>query len=162
MGKYSILFNLTEVVTSIIMSFGIIIAVLQLKQPYDKKIIGKFTLTIPIDLGDLYYCINICNTGMRNVKIESIYIKGIKKNIFFSGMISEDSINKNKKITEILKPDDSFNYFIKKEKFDNMLKKQVEDKVINGNKKMKVIIKDQADKTFIIKSRAKIKKMISY
>ena len=143
---------------SLITASAVFIAIKQYRQPLKKIVQVKMTSAIswdtisgrPLD----FYCISVKNRGIRSVQINSIYIKGKRKNIWINNM----QFNSNVKIdfpVEI-KAEENKDFFFEIDIFSNEIKKAVEKKILIKRKKLVIFITDSLGDDYIYKTKFRI------
>ncbi len=147
---------------SLITAIAVVIAVKQYRQPLKKIVQVKVTSAIswdtisgrPLD----FYCISVKNRGIRSVQINSIYIKGNRKNIWINNV----EFNSNAKIGFPVKieAEENKDFLFEVDTFRKEIKRAVEKKILSKRKKLVIFVTDSPGDNYICKTKLKIRSLI--
>jgi len=147
---------------SLMTAVAVIIAVKQYKQPLRKSIKVEFTSAISADelsgMPLCFYCITIKNKGVRALQINSINIKGNKKNLW----LNNAQFNSNAKVNfpTKIEPEESKDFLFEIENFKNALKKAVVEKVLRKNQRLIIFATDSLGDNYYCKPRILIRQIV--
>lgn len=145
---------------SLITAIAVVIAVKQYKQPLKKMVKVEFSPAITSYLGSRldFYCVNVQNIGIRQVQIESIYIKGNKKVLWLNN--AQFPVSDIKHFPVQINPEEKKNFLFESKHFSEELKKAVEDGSIKKNKRLIIFVTDSLGDDYYCKTHMKIKDII--
>lgn len=148
-------------VGSLTTAFALIVAVKQYKQPLEKLIKVEFTSAVSCDENGralTFYCIKVKNKGVRTVQINSICVKGNKKELWINNAQFDSNVKVD--IPVKIKPEECKDFLFELDNFRGAIKKAVNDDVLRHNKKLIVFVTDSLGENHYCKTKIKIQKFI--
>ena len=145
---------------SIVTAVAVVIAVKQYMQPLKKIVNVEFSFSVSSYLGNKldFYCVVIQNRGIRQVQIESIYIKGYKKRIWLNNAVF--SINDKTKFPISISPEDSKTFLFEVKHLNEEIKRIIEEGSIRKNAKLVIFAEDSLGDKYYCKTNMRIKNLI--
>lgn len=142
---------------SFITAGAVIIAVMQYRQPFVKKIKIDFSVVMADFYGEpnTYYKISFMNCGIRKCKITSMHIKGKERNLFILSPQRLPNYN-NPQFPVELEQEQCCDMFFGYDDFRSVLKGQYEQGWIPKYKHLRIYVQDSAGKTYCGKFRMKM------
>ena len=143
---------------SMVTAIAVIIAVKQYKQPLKKIIQVKMSCAFSSDMYSGkpldFYCISIKNRGIRPVEINSICIRGNKKNLWINNMefISNARIGLPIKIDAEQNKD----YLFEVNNFKNGIREAVEKKILSKRNKLIIFVTDSLGDEYVCKTNIRV------
>lgn len=148
-------------VGSLTTAIAVVVAVKQYKQPLEKLIKVEFTSAISCDENGRpleFYCITVKNRGIRPVQINSLYIRGTKKNLWINNaqFISNAKVDLPVKI----EPEESKDFLFEVDNFSRAIRKAVNDNILKRNKRLTVLVTDSIGDKHCCKTPVRIKNLV--
>lgn len=142
---------------SFITACAVIVAVKQYRQPFVKKIKIDFSLAM-VNFEETpkpYYVIKFINTGIRECKITSMYIRGKKSNLFIFPPSQIPRYN-NPQFPCFLPQEESCEIFFGYDDFRKLVSKQFENGWKPKYKRLRLYITDSAGNIYFQKFKIKM------
>ena len=145
---------------SLITAGAVIVAVRQYKLPMRKELKIVFSRSLifpPIEnIKNDYYCVNISNIGIRNIRIKGIYLN-IGNYAIMDKNKDMQLPNNRVNFPIILEPEDDLEFILLGEKIDDAIKDSIENGTLKPFDKVKIHVQDSSGKNYFykIKQRAK-------
>lgn len=142
---------------SFITACAVIVAVKQYRQPFVKKIKIDFSLVMVNfeETPKAYYKIKFINSGIRECKIASMYIKGKKTNLFIFPPSQIPRYN-NSQFPCCLAQEDSCDMFFEYGDFRKMIRKQLEVGWKPRYRRLRIYVTDSAGEIYCGKFKIKM------
>lgn len=145
---------------SLLTAGAVIIAVKQYRQPLKKAIKVEFSSAFLVLSDEPLHlvCIAVKNKGIRALQIDSIYVRGNKKKAWMNSA-QYDSVAKVEFPAKI-EPEECIKFLFEEEKFRNILRKAVNDKVLRKKQRLVIFVTDSLGENYYCKTQIPIHKMI--
>lgn len=146
--------SIGSTIGSLITAIAVVVAVKQYKQPIEKKVIVSHSFAYPIGLDESksreYISINIKNKGIRSIKINSVNVTNGKGRLYLNKIQSDlqpFSFPYN------LEPEEAVSFYVERDKFLDEVKRISNNGVIKNYQKMRFMIEDSLEDTYIDKKK---------
>lgn len=144
---------------SLITAVVVVIALIQYRQPYLKKIRISYSTAFPImqngTIGeDDLICIQGSNIGVRNLNISNVYLQIGGKNLVINDLQWFDVETVNFPL--VLKPEDHFEMRILRSRLVDGLKYGIVQKRISENEKIIVLVTDNSGSEYRKTTKTKV------
>lgn len=146
---------------SLTTAITVIVAVKQYKQPLKKMIKVEFTSAISCDENGRpleFYCITVKNKGIRPVKINSLYICGIRKNLWINN--AQFASNAKVELPIKIEPEESKDFLFETDNIRGAIKKAINDNILRKNKRLVILVTDSIGDKHYCKTSIKLKNLI--
>lgn len=146
---------------SLVTAVAVVVAVKQYKQPLKKIVKVKFTSAASCDeLGNplCFYCISINNMGVRVIQIDSLNIRGNKKNLW----INDAQFKSNVKIILPVKvePEENKNFLFEVDHFKHAIKQAVDDDILRRKQRLVIFVTDSLGDKYVCRTNIRIGSLI--
>ncbi len=143
---------------SFITAIAVFVAILQYRQPLIKVIKVRMNSAMSCDSKATHlYVISAVNRGMRKVLINSVFILGKSQKVLLN---YAQQIRYSMQLPVELEPDRRLEVYFEEMQFKEIVKKAVDDKVLNPKGKLVVCVQDELGEEYTFNTKIKISEII--